>query len=150
MRGRFIKVKSWLIAALLGAASAAASAATDEDFIAARDAFRTGDAARLERHAQRLEGYVLEPYVAYWQLRMRLDAADHGEVRAFINANQDSAVSERLRIDWLKLLATRQQWDLFDSEFPKLARDDIETTCYSLQSKTRTAETEALTAARAL
>ena len=151
MIANLAKAKRIVIAVLLGAASATASAASqDDEFLAARDAFRMGDAAKLERHARQLKGSVLEPYVAYWQLRMRLDTAEPGEVRAFINANQDSAVSERLRIDWLKLLGSRQQWDLFDSEFPRLARDDIETTCYSLQSKTRTAESEALTAARAL
>ena len=122
----------------------------DDDFLAAREAFRTGDAARVERYAQRLKGYILEPYVAYWRLRMRLDSADPSEMRAFMSVHQDSAVSERLRIDWLKTLGARQQWDLFDAEFPGLARDDIELTCYSLQSRMRSAPTEALAAARAL
>ncbi|MGQ0751866.1 MAG: transglycosylase SLT domain-containing protein [Betaproteobacteria bacterium] len=140
-----------LAGALLGLASAPACAAgQDDDFLAAREAFRTGDAARVDRYAQRLKGYILEPYVAYWRLRMRLDSADPSELRSFIGANQDSAVSERLRIDWLKALGARQQWDLFDAEFPRLARDDIELTCYSLQSRMRSAPTEALAAARAL
>jgi len=138
------------LAGVLLSVAGAAAAGQDDDFLAAREAFRTGDAAKLDRHAQRLKGYILEPYVVYWRLRMRLDSADSSELRGFISANEDSAVSERLRIDWLKALGAKQQWDLFDAEFPKLARDDIEITCYSLQSRMRSAPTEALAGARAL
>ena len=122
----------------------------DEDFLAAREAFRVGDGRKLDRYAQRLKGYILEPYVTYWQLRMRLEDADPTEIRAFMRDHRDSPLSERLRNEWLKLLGRKQQWDLFDAEFPQLVRDDIELTCYSLQSKLRSAETEALAAARAL
>jgi len=127
-----------------------AVAGPDEDFLAARDAFRTGDGRKLELFAQRLKGYILEPYVTYWRLRMRLDESDPAELRAFMSANHDSPLSERLRNEWLKLLGRKQQWDLFDSEFPQIVRDDIELTCYSIQSQLRSAETEALAAARAL
>ena len=138
------------LAGVLLSVAGAAAAGQDDDVLAAREAFRAGDAAKLDRHAQRLKGYILEPYVVYWRLRMRLDSADSSELRGFISANEDSAVSERLRIDWLKALGAKQQWDLFDAEFPKLARDDIEITCYSLQSRMRSAPTEALAGARAL
>ncbi|HET9662872.1 MAG TPA: transglycosylase SLT domain-containing protein, partial [Burkholderiales bacterium] len=137
-------------ALLAGVAVSASAAGQDEDFLAAREAFRTGDAAVLDRHAQRLKGHILEPYVTYWQLRQRLDRSDPATLQVFLATHQDSAVSERLRTDWLKSLGARQQWDIFDAEFPKLARADIETTCYSLQSRMRAMETEALAAARAL
>ena len=39
--------------------------------------------AKLDGYAKRLKGYVLEPYVAYWQLNLRLEQASPGEVRAF-------------------------------------------------------------------
>ncbi len=38
---------------------------TDEQFLAARDALRSGDKARLERLAPTLQGYELEAYVDY-------------------------------------------------------------------------------------
>jgi soluble lytic murein transglycosylase len=145
---KFCRLATGILLALAGVSASAAG--QDDDFLAAREAFRTGDSAQLDRHAQRLKGYVLEPFVTYWQLRMRLDRVDPAELRAFMNANEDSSVAERLRIDWLKALGSKQQWELFDVEFPKLARDDIEITCYSLQSRMRTAEAEALAAARAL
>ena len=46
---------------------------TDGDFLAARAAFLAGDAATLDRIAPRANGHVLEHYVAYWQLRLKLD-----------------------------------------------------------------------------
>jgi soluble lytic murein transglycosylase len=127
-----------------------AAAGEEDDFLAAREAFRMGDAAKLERHAERLTGYILEPYVTYWRLRIRLEQADPGELRTFIERHADSAVSGRLRMEWLKFLGERKEWDLFDAEFERLARDDIELSCYALQSKMRSAESEALAAARAL
>ena len=48
-------------------------AGTDERFLAARDAARVGDRAKLERIAPELAGYELEAYVDYWRL---LQAAD--------------------------------------------------------------------------
>jgi soluble lytic murein transglycosylase len=60
-----------LLAATL--APGAAAAANEDDFLAARDAFRAGDARKLDLYARRINNYVLEPYVAYWQLRMRLE-----------------------------------------------------------------------------
>ena len=53
-------------------ALAARAQPTDADFIAARDAYRAGDSARLERVAPRLKGHLLDPYVAYWQLKLKL------------------------------------------------------------------------------
>jgi soluble lytic murein transglycosylase len=55
-----------------------------------------------------------------------------------------------LRTDWLKLLAGRQQWDLFDAEYPQLVGDDIELLCDSLQSRLRAGGGEALSYARTL
>jgi soluble lytic murein transglycosylase len=135
---------------VLAAWWAVGAANQDHDFLAAREAYRTGDAKRLELHAERLRGHLLEPYVVYWRLHAGLESAAPEEIRAFIEAHADSPLSERLRTDWLKALGRRQQWDLFDAEFPRLARDDIELTCYSLQSKLRLNEFQALIEARSL
>jgi len=122
---------------LLFAAGAAYSAPGDDDFLAAREAYRVGNAARLEKHAARLKGHLLEPYVDYWRLAMRLEQASPEDVRAFLAANRDSPLSERLRNEWLKLLGKREQWDPFNAELPLLASDDIEITCYALRSRLR-------------
>ncbi len=138
------------MAALLAGAGSACGAAQDDDFLAARDAFRAGDAAKLERYAKSLTGYPLEPYVAYWRLRLRLDEAAPADVQAMLARIQDGPVSNSLRTDWLKQLAVKQQWELFDSEYPQLVGDDTELLCYSLQNRLRSGGVEALNYARAL
>lgn len=143
-----MKVRLASLLLLAVASGAAGSAGPDDDVLAAREAFRVGDARKLDLYAQRLKGHLLEPYVLYWQLHTRLGTASSGEIRAFIETNRDSPLSERLRHDWLKLLGSRQRWDLFDAELPGLARVDIEITCYSLQSKLRANPSQALTEAR--
>ncbi len=130
-------------------ASLAHGASRDDDFLAAREAYRAGDSKKLALLAKRLDGYILEPYVVYWRLQTRLWEADPGDIRAFLAANPDSPLSERLRKDWLKLLGKNQQWELFDGELPRLIDDDIEITCYSLQSRIRL-DPQALREARPL
>jgi soluble lytic murein transglycosylase len=122
---------------LIVIASLAHGASQDDDFLAARQAYRAGDSAKLARLDRRLDGYILEPYVAYWRLQVRLNKADPGDVRAFLEANAGSPLAERLRSDWLKFLGKHQQWELFDAELPLLVREDIEITCYALQSRLR-------------
>jgi peptidoglycan lytic transglycosylase len=123
------------VAALAIACGSAAAWAqpTDADFAAARDAYRAGDAARLERIAPRLSGYLLEPYVAYWRLRLKLDDADPAAVRAFLDRYPDLPLSERLRHEWLKALGKRGAWTLFAAEYPKLGAEDVELACYAAQ-----------------
>src|SRR5215469_11731748 len=86
---------------------------TDADFVAARDAFRAGDAARLERIAPRLNGYLLEPYVEYWRLKLKLDDADPAAVRAFLERYANMPLAERLLAEWLKSLGKRGEWKTF-------------------------------------
>jgi soluble lytic murein transglycosylase len=129
---------------------AAQAASMDDDFLAAREAFRVGGASQLEGYAKRLNGHLLEPYITYWQLSLRLERAAADEVRAFLAAHRDSPLSESLRADWLKLLGKKQQWELFEQELPLLLGDDIEVTCYALQSRAGLNASEALREARPL
>jgi soluble lytic murein transglycosylase len=138
------------IALLVLLAGPAFAVPGDDDFLAAREAFRVGNAARFEKHAARLKGYLLEPYVDYWRLTLRLEQASPEEVRAFLAANRDSPLSERLRSEWLKVLGRREQWDLFNAELPLLNGDDIEITCYALQSRLRVNPQETLPEVRPL
>ena len=141
----------WVVGLALAAVfTPAYGASGDDEFLAAREAFRTGNYARLTNHAAKLKGHLLEPYVNYWQLAMRLEQASPGDARAFLAANRDSPLSERLRTEWLKALGRREQWDLFDAELPNFAGDDIAITCYALQSRLRVHPAESLQEARPL
>lgn len=138
------------LAVLLLAAATVQGAALDEDFLAARDAYEANNAARLDTHARRLKGHLLEPYVAYWQLSIRIDGASPEEVRGFLALHRDSPLSERLRSEWLKSLAERGEWELFGAELPRLASRDVEITCYALRYRILTAPEATLPEARSL
>jgi soluble lytic murein transglycosylase len=139
----------WALLLVLTAARAS-GAGQDDDFLAARDAYNAGDAARLESHAKRLEGHVLEPYVTYWRLSLRLEDAQPEEVRAFLVAHRDSPVSDRLRGEWLKVLGRRGEWGLFSSVVPTLVSTDLEIACYALHYQLQVNRADTLPEARAL
>ncbi len=138
------------VLAVLLTLNAAGAASLDDDFLAAREAFRIGDAPRLERLARSLGEHVLEPYVAYWRLRLRLEQASPDEVQALLARVKDGPVSNSLRADWLKLLANRQQWEAFDAEYAQFVGEDTELLCLSLQARARSGNLESLERARAL
>ena len=121
-----------------------------EDFVAARDAYVVGNIIRLDQYAKRLQGYVLEPYVAYWQLRARLEDAAPETVRAFMWRYNDTLLADRLRAEWLKVLARKQEWNSFSAEFPLLLNESVELTCYALQGRLHNNDDTALLEARAL
>ncbi len=122
--------------------------ASDADFLAARDAFRAGDAARLDRIGARFKNSPLEPYIAYYQLRMRLDTSDAATIRTFLSRPDETPMIDRMRTEWLKLLGKKQQWDDFDAEYPHLLNEDMELTCFALQAQRRHQEELVLLEAR--
>jgi len=83
---------------------AEAAATPENDYLALRDAFRAGEATRVNTYTARLKGHVLEPFALYLQLLMRLKETDPDEIRAFIALYSDSHLSDKLRGDWLRLL----------------------------------------------
>ena len=113
------------------------AAATDAAVLAAFDAFRAGDAMKLQKaSAQVARGHVLAPWLEYWRLRLRLeDAAIDPDVRAFLQAQQKSYLAERLRGEWLKELGKRGDWQSFEVELPPLVQDDAEVRCYAWLSR---------------
>ena len=150
IKGMPVLMRALLAAWLLLAALSAHGAPVDDEFLAAREAFRSGNSARLEAQARRLSGHLLAPYLAYWRLSLRLEQASPDEVRAFMAAHRDSPLSDRIRLEWLKALGRRDQWELFNAELPQLVADDVEVTCFALQSRMRVDPAETLPEARPL
>ncbi len=122
----------------------------DTDFSIAHEAFLAGDSKKLARYAQRLRTHPLEVYVSYYQLSLDLEKAAPQSVDAFLSRKERSPVIDQLRIEWLKFLGKTRQWDLFDKEFPRLIKSDIELTCYELQSRSQKNHLLALRDARIL
>jgi soluble lytic murein transglycosylase len=158
-------VKVFILAGLFASATAEAgpqSPANDaslggellaqySDFLAAREAFRVGDKANLDRLAIRFARSPLEPYLTYYQLRLDLEKADPAAIRLYLARPNDTPLIDRLRGEWLKVLAKSQQWDAFLEQYPLLGnKDDLELSCYALQARRRTQEQDALVEARKL
>jgi soluble lytic murein transglycosylase len=126
-----------LVAIALATAVVTAPARASEDdeaFLSAREAFQKGNIERLDALAARLADHPLYPYVAYWQLRSRLADLPESTVQGFLAQQRDALVAQRLRADWLKQLGERRQWEDFEREYPSLALDDVEISCYRLQA----------------
>ncbi|MFO1322663.1 MAG: transglycosylase SLT domain-containing protein [Burkholderiales bacterium] len=115
--------------------SGASFAQSDADFIAARTAFEKGDRTRLAAIAPRLSTHVLAPYVEYWQLKLGLEDASPVQIRAYLDRYPNTPLADRLRIDWLKLLARKAQWSSFALDYPPPANEDVELACYGVLYK---------------
>ena len=115
---------------------ALAAASSDDVFLAARDAARAGDRLRLERLAGELPDHELAAYVDYWRLQPELkNDIDPALVRSFLARNQGRYLGEKMRGDWLKQVGKKQQWDLFDVEYPALVQPDQDLACHAWQSR---------------
>ena len=135
---------------LLSLIASTALAGQDDDFLAARDAFRAGDAAKLAIFAQRLQHSPLEVYLSYYQLKMMLETVDVGVIRAYLARPDDTPLIDKMRAEWLRTLGRKQKWDLFDNEYPRLLAEDVELACYALQSRMRSQQQAVLREVREL
>ena len=120
--------------------------ASDQAVLIARDGYRAGDTAKLKRAAQSagVATHVLEPYVSYWQLRLRLEDRSADDVQAWLSRNQGALLAEQLRRDWLKVLGRKGEWALFRQQVPLLIGDDPEVNCYSLMERWQNKDESAL------
>jgi soluble lytic murein transglycosylase len=143
-------LKFWFVLCVAVGFAGMARADQGDDFQAARDAYVAGHIARLDEYAKHLQGYVLEPYIAYWQLHSRLEDAQPETVRAFIWRYSDTLLAERAREEWLKVLARKQQWELFRAEFPQVRNESVELTCSALQVRLHNKDDTAWAEARGL
>jgi soluble lytic murein transglycosylase len=127
-----------IIGFALVASSPAWADSSQDFFVAARDAYKARDEAALTESLSRLqaENYALAPYVDYWRTLLRLEQAEAAEVRSFLARYSDFPFSERIRAEWLKKLAKRQEWPLFFEEQPLLSLEDTAVSCQALVGRT--------------
>jgi soluble lytic murein transglycosylase len=129
---------------------AGAKDSVDEALLGAYDAYRAGDPMKLSKHAKKLEGHVLTPWLEYWRLSMRLEDAPNREVREFFATHANLYVAERLRGDWLRVLGKRSDWKEFDRQAARDPRDDLEVNCYRWLSRLERGDEAALGDAMAM
>ena len=133
-----------LVLAAAGTAAKTTKDSIDESLLAAYDAYRAGDPMKFARHAKKLEGHVLEPWLDYWRLSMRLEDTPNREVREFLATHANLYVAERLRADWLRVLGKRSEWPEFDRQASRYTRDDLEVNCYRWLSRLQHGDDSAL------
>ena len=122
----------------------------DSTYLAARDAFRAGDRAKLGRAAEQIGKHELAPYVENYQLRMNIDQGDSAAMRAFLERNERSYVAEKLRADWIRWLGKRGNWSEIVAEYPKLIAPEPDVTCYNQQARLADGDKTALDEAQQL
>jgi len=114
---------------------ALAAADQDEDFLAARKAYRAGDGARLQQIAENLKNTPLEPYLTYYRLHLQMYTRNQDGIKEFLARPDDTPVIDQFRLEWLKWQAKQRHWDEFAAEYPRLLESDDELKCYALQSR---------------
>ncbi|WP_411882867.1 transglycosylase SLT domain-containing protein [Polaromonas sp. YR568] len=115
------------------AAAQAPSTAGDTVIVEMNKAFKRGDRGRLAQLLPQARGHALEPWAAYWELKLRLGEAGPQELQDFFSRYAGTYQEDRLRNDWLLLLGQRRDWAGFAAEYPNYRmNDDKEVRCYAL------------------
>jgi len=128
----------------------AAANSGDEAVLSAYDAYRAGDPIRLARYAKNLQDHVLDPWIDYWGLAMRVEDATAAEVRTFMTEHDNTYVAELLRGDWLRVLGKRGDWREFERELALYPREDPEIQCYAWLAAAQSDEAAAFEEARGM
>ncbi|MFY8014699.1 MAG: transglycosylase SLT domain-containing protein [Limnohabitans sp.] len=108
----------------------------DEVILDMHQAFKKNDKGQLTRLLPRAKGHTLEPWAAYWELRVRLDQASDSEIQQFLSQYAGTYAEDRLRNDWLLQLGRQREWSTFAQEYPRFRmNDDREVRCYALANE---------------
>ena len=125
------------------AATASAQTGGDATLLELRDAFRKGDSRALAQKLPQVQNHPLAPLAGYWDIKLRLDTASEGEIRAFMDRHAGTYYEDRLRNDWLLQLARKGDWANFQAELPRYRmNDDREVQCYDLMQRHRAGEAD--------
>lgn len=88
----------------------------------------------------RLDSYVLRPYLSYLELQSRLSRASTSEVLTFRAENADLPVADIIYYRWMKRLGKRREWRTFLDNYE--TSSDAELRCYQLRAFYGTGERE--------
>lgn len=95
-------------------------------------AFKKNDAKKLAKLLPHAKGHPLEPWAAYWALKVKLEDASQRDVDAFFKRYQDTYAEDRLRADWLLQLGKAHDWSGFAANLPAYRMgDDKDIRCYA-------------------
>lgn len=116
---------------------------SDDVILEMNQAFKKNDKAQLSRLLPKAKGHALEPWAAYWELRVRLDQASTAEIQEFLTTYAGTYAEDRLRNDWLLQLGRQRDWSLIAQEYPRYRmNDDREVRCYALGTEAQLSKPE--------
>jgi soluble lytic murein transglycosylase len=124
---------------------------TQDTFLSARDAYKVRNDKALVSYSDQLQSanYILAPYVEYWRMLLRLEQADATDVHGFLTQYADLPFSERVRVEWLKKLGKRGDWDTYFDELSRsTTTDDAALNCYTIAGKIAQGDDTALDQAK--
>jgi soluble lytic murein transglycosylase len=132
----------WLSIAPAMAADVDASAPmnrADSLLLDMREAYAKGNARQVGALLPRVQGHLLEPLAAYWDMRLRLETASNDDIREYLARWKGTYWEDRLRCDWLLLLGRRRDWTTFLAELPTYRmNDDKQVRCDALHARQAT------------
>lgn len=124
---------TWIVS-FYCAVSMAASDKPDDAFLRARSLYQQRQLNELKQVADKLdaEQYLLTPYARYWQLLLNLNDAQDADFESFLQQYPKLPFSEKVKSEWLKQLAKRQQWDKFFQLYQTYTQEDSAVLCLAL------------------
>jgi soluble lytic murein transglycosylase len=118
-------MKYWaiLLSMLVIGPSSAFGMTNDEVFAHAQNAYQSKNVKALAEDARQLsaQNYLLAPYADYWLMLITLSTSEKTLVKDFLAHYPDYPFTDRVRAEWLKSLAKRQDWDEFFGELAQFA-----------------------------
>lgn len=124
----------------------------EQTFAHAQSAYQSKNVKALADDASQLhaQNYLLAPYADYWLMLITLSSSDKAAVRDFLTQYTEYPFADKVRGEWLKSLAKRQDWDTFFAELADFKRDDLAVTCYALEGRSKKGDLIALTEGKAI
>lgn len=130
--------------------STALGAAPEDELLAARDAYVARDREALAQYALSLQNHILEPYVLFWQLHLSLEEVPADQVRRFLKRYAEIPISEKLYLDWLRVLGKNKYWEILVAEYNERPVEDVELKCYFWDANLQEGNLETVHSAKAL
>ena len=101
---------AWLLCSVIGVQAAATPGSANTDkadavLLDMANAFQKNDRKKLSQLLPQARGHALEAWAAFWELRVRLGDASDAEVKEFLNRYSGTYQEDRMRTDWLLVLA---------------------------------------------
>ena len=113
-----------------------------QNYQKALEALRRGRLTEYREYKANLSQYPLYPYLEYAELVRKLSALPKEQVAGFLSLYQGTPIAEKMRVRWLKQLATSKQWPEFLRYYNESVDLSARMQCYGLQAKMNTGQRE--------